>query len=368
MSMNLEAIETVFVTGGSGFIGSNFLTFFVPRYPDVKFVNIDKVTYAANPKSLEAIQHRENYLFEKADITETLAVLKLFERYAPEGVIHLAAETHVDRSLHFPVDFATTNFVGTANLLEASRGCWEGDRAFCRFHHVSTDEVYGELGEKGKFSEDRPYDPSSPYSASKAGSDHLVRAYHRSYGLPVTISNCSNNYGPRQFPEKLIPLMILKARAGDPLPVYGRGENVRDWLYVADHCRALWTVFTGGREGETYNVGGNCEKTNLEVVRLICEAVAEETGQSPERLKGLITFVEDRAGHDYRYAMDTSKIANELGWRPREDFESGLRRTVRWYMENPDWVESIGTGEYRRWLEVNYGARGASAENGGGDA
>jgi dTDP-glucose 4,6-dehydratase len=351
--------ETILVTGGGGFIGSNFLNLFVPRHPDIRFVNVDRLTYAANPLSLRAIEDRPNYYCERIDIRDVDAVREVFERHRPGGVIHLAAETHVDRSLHSPVDFARTNVMGTANLLEASRRVWNDSSVFRRFHHVSTDEVYGELGEDGKFSESTTYDPGSPYAASKAGSDHLVRAYHRSYGLPVVITNCSNNYGPRQHPEKLIPLMILNALSGRDLPVYGRGENVRDWLYVADHCDALWRVFTEGAEGETYNIGGNCEKTNLEVVRRICEVVGEEVGRPAEELRDRITFVEDRPGHDYRYAMDTAKISRHLGWCPRETFMSGLRRAVRWYIENPDWVECAQSGEYRRWVATNYDARGA---------
>ena len=360
MPFKPDDISTAVVTGGAGFIGSNFLNMFVPRFPGITFVNLDRLTYAANTMSLAGVEDRENYRFERVDIRDTEAVCEVFERYRPGAVVHLAAETHVDRSLRSPVDFARTNLVGTANLLEASRRCWADGGGFCRFHHVSTDEVYGELGEEGKFTETTLYNPSSPYSASKAGSDHLVRAYHRSYGLPVTISNCSNNYGPRQFPEKLIPLMILRALAGESLPVYGRGENVRDWIYVADHCRALWRVLTDGREGEAYNVGGNCEMKNLEVVHRICEVVAQERGQSADELKGRVSFVEDRPGHDFRYAMDTTKITRELGWGPRETFESGLRRTVRWYTENSDWVEAVQSGEYRRWLATNYDARAPS--------
>jgi dTDP-glucose 4,6-dehydratase len=271
--------------------------------------------------------------------------------------VHFAAESHVDRSLVGPSDFVQANIVGTFNLLECCRSCW-ADTSGRRFHHVSTDEVYGSLGPTGAFKETTPYDPSSPYSASKAASDHLVRAYHRSYGLPVTISNCSNNYGPRQFPEKLIPLMILNALEGKALPVYGDGQNVRDWLYVDDHCDAIWSILEGGEAGETYNIGGECEKTNLDVVRLICRLVAEETGRQPAETEELITFVKDRPGHDFRYAMDITRIRNALGWSPAETFETGLRKTVKWYLTNADWVAQIRSGEYLDWIETNYGDRG----------
>ena len=327
------------VTGGAGFIGSNFLNLMVPRYPEHTFVNLDKLTYAANPYSLTAVESAANYVFEQGDIADYESVDAAFERHAPERIVHFAAESHVDRSILGPAEFIQTNILGTFNLLEACRKRWEtpGDRLF---HHVSTDEVYGSLGATGLFTEGALYDPSSPYSASKASADHLVSAYHRTYGLPVKITNCSNNYGPRQFPEKLIPLMILNAIEGKPLPVYGKGENVRDWLYVDDHCEAIWLVMEQGKLGETYNIGGKNEMKNIDVVRTICAVVVEETGRPKEELEALITFVTDRPGHDFRYAIDISKINRDLGWSPKETFETGLRKTVRWYLENSDWIET----------------------------
>jgi len=348
--------ETILVTGGAGFIGSNWLTIMVPRFPNCQFVNIDSLTYAGNLASLHAIQGAANYRFEKADIRCSESVKRVWETFRPDTVVHFAAESHVDRSISGPTEFIETNVVGTLNLLEAFRRGTDGV-ASQRFHHISTDEVYGSLGKDGLFTEDTRYDPSSPYSASKAASDHLVRAYHRTYGLSVTITNCSNNYGPRQFPEKLFPLMILNAIEGKPLPVYGEGTNVRDWLYVEEHCEAIWTVLTKGESGATYNVGGNSERNNLEVVHAICRVVAEELGRSFDELAGMITFVKDRPGHDFRYAIDASKIKTELGWSPSESFESGLRKTVRWYLENTQWIEQVRSGEYRRWIEQNYTQR-----------
>jgi dTDP-glucose 4,6-dehydratase len=346
----------ILVTGGVGFIGSNFLNLFVPRFPEHFFINVDKLTYAANLASLADVALLPNYTLERVDISDADAVMALFRRYAPDVVVHFAAESHVDRSIVGPATFIHTNIVGTFNLLEACRATWQpGKRRL--FHHVSTDEVYGSLGETGAFTEETRYDPSSPYSASKAASDHLVRAYHKTFGLPVVITNCSNNYGPRQFPEKLIPLMILNALEGKPLPVYGEGRNVRDWLYVEDHCEAIWMVLEKGRIGETYNIGGRSEKTNLEVVQAVCRTVAEATGRAVAELEHLITFVPDRPGHDFRYAIDTSKLSQELGWTPRESFCTGLRKTVHWYVHNQEWVAQVRTGEYRRWLTVNYDER-----------
>jgi dTDP-glucose 4,6-dehydratase len=347
----------IIVTGGAGFIGSNLLNYLVPLHPDILFINLDKLTYAANLHSLADIEGAPNYLFEQADISDQSAVTHLFRKYEPDCVIHLAAESHVDRSIAEPDSFMRTNIMGTFCLLEACRRLWKDDEGHI-FHHVSTDEVYGSLGETGYFTEDTRYDPSSPYSAAKASSDHIVRAYHRTYGLPVRITNCSNNYGPRQFPEKLIPLMIMNALEGKPLPVYGNGNNVRDWLYVQDHCEAIWVVVRKGRTGETYNIGGSCEKKNIDVVRLICKILAEETGRQLAALEDLITYVADRPGHDLRYAIDATKIRRELGWQPKETFESGLRKTVRWYLENNEWIEKIRTGEYRKWIAKNYGDRG----------
>lgn len=348
--------QTVLVTGGAGFIGSNFLQLFVPKHPEVRFVNADALTYAGNPLSLREIAESANYSFRKVDLSEEAEVEALFEAEKPDWVFHFAAETHVDRSIKGPRNFLKSNVVATFNLLEAARNLWQEADGHV-FHHVSTDEVYGSLGDDGFFREDTPYDPSSPYSASKAGSDHYVRAYHRTFGLPVVVTNCSNNYGPRQFPEKLIPLMILNALDRKPLPIYGAGQNVRDWLYVDDHAEAIWTVATTGKLGETYNIGGNSERKNIDVVDALCEAVAKETQTPVEELTSLITYVADRPGHDHRYAIDTEKIHRELGWQPKESFETGLRKTVRWYLENSEWVESTRTGAYRTWIESNYAAR-----------
>ena len=342
----------IFVTGGAGFIGSNFLNLLVPRHPDHHFVCVDKLTYAANLSNLGSISGASNYTFERIDIADGSVVQSLFDKHPPDIVVHFAAESHVDRSITSPEDFVRTNIVGTFQLLEAFRNLEPGPDQL--FHHVSTDEVYGSLSEDGAFTESTPYDPSSPYSASKAASDHLVRAYGRTYGLPFKVTNCSNNYGPYQFPEKLIPLMVLNAFERKPLPVYGQGLNVRDWLYVEDHCEAIWQVIQHGRVGETYNIGGNSERTNLEVVRDVCSIVADETGRPRAEIETLITFVADRPGHDLRYAIDASKLKQECGWEPSETFDSGLRRTVRWYLDNPSWVAQVRTGEYRTWMEQNY--------------
>ncbi len=343
------------VTGGAGFIGANFLGHFVPRHPEHEFVNLDKLTYAANLASLAEVSSLPNYRFVRADIADAGAMEEVFADVKPDVVVHFAAESHVDRSIAGPREFVRTNIEGTFNLLEAARKIWRDGQGL--FQHVSTDEVYGSLGPTGMFTETTRYDPSSPYSASKAASDHLVRAYHRTFGLPVKISNCSNNYGPRQFPEKLIPLMIGNALEGKPLPVYGEGTNVRDWLYVLDHCEAIWTVIERGRIGETYNIGGNNEVRNIDVVRTLCATLAEETGRSRESLESLITFVKDRPGHDHRYAIDATKIRAELGWSPRETFATGLRKTVRWYLEHTKWLDEVRSGEYRSWIEHNYQKR-----------
>lgn len=349
-------MKKVIVTGGAGFIGSNLLNYLVPLQPDILFINLDKLTYAANLHSLKEIEGAPNYKFELGDIADPSAVADIFRKYEPDCIIHLAAESHVDRSIVDPDTFMRTNIMGTFYLLEACRAHWkkDGDNLF---HHVSTDEVYGSLGENGLFTEETRYDPSSPYSAAKAASDHIVKAYNRTYGLPVKLTNCSNNYGPRQFPEKLIPLMILNALESKPLPVYGKGTNVRDWLYVLDHCEAIWLVVQKGRVGETYNIGGNSEKKNIDVVRLICKTLSEETGKPLADFEGLITYVTDRPGHDLRYAIDATKITSELGWQPKETFESGLKKTVRWYLDNNEWIEKIKTGEYRKWIAKNYGDR-----------
>lgn len=346
--------KVILVTGGAGFIGSAFLNRFVLRHPNYTFVNVDVLSYAANLANLAEIAQLPNYTFARADLGEMGEVEALFERFRPDWVIHFAAESHVDRSIKDPGAFVRSNIVGTYNLLEQARRAW-GDDASKLFHHVSTDEVYGSLGWDGLFTETTAYAPSSPYSASKASSDHLVRAYHHTFKLPITVTNCSNNYGPRQFPEKLIPLMILNALEGKPLPVYGKGENVRDWLYVDDHCEAIWQVVHRGRNGETYNIGGNSEKQNLEVVKAILALVAAKTLQAD--LEHLITYVTDRPGHDLRYAIDASKIRNELGWEPSQTFETGLELTVDWYLQNAEWVESVRTGAYRDWIDQNYGER-----------
>lgn len=347
----------IVVTGGAGFIGANFLNLMVPRMPQHHFINIDKLTYAANLLSLKPIMHAPNYQFCRVDIADSAGVATVFEHFDIDMVIHFAAESHVDRSIVSPVDFIQTNIVGTFNLLDACRQHWKSWEGKL-FHHVSTDEVFGSLGDAGYFTENTRYDPSSPYSASKASSDHLVRAYGRTYGMPYKLTNCSNNYGPLQFPEKLIPLMIQNALDGKPLPVYGQGLNVRDWLYVGDHCEAIWSVIENGHIGESYNIGGHNEMKNIEVVQAICKALADETEQPLEKYTKLITYVTDRPGHDLRYAIDPSRMMNELNWKPAESFETGLRKTVRWYLQNRDWVESVQNGDYVRWMEQNYGNRG----------
>ncbi len=344
----------VLVTGGAGFIGVNFLRLSVPRYSDYSFLNVDALTYAANLKSLEGVSQASNYAFEKLDIADAEGIDRVMRDFKPTLVVHFAAESHVDRSISGPRQFVRTNIEGTFNLLESARHL-PGEPPL--FHHVSTDEVYGSLGDTGFFSEETRYDPSSPYSASKAASDHLVRAYHRTYGLPVKITNCSNNYGPYQFPEKLIPVMLLNALERKPLPVYGQGLNVRDWLYVEDHCEAIWAVIERGRLGETYNIGGNNEARNIDLVNRLCEIVADETKAPLEALQSLITFVKDRPGHDLRYAIDAGKVKRECQWQPKETLASGLRKTVRWYLDHQDWIEQVRTGEYQRWMIENYAKR-----------
>jgi dTDP-glucose 4,6-dehydratase len=345
----------ILVTGGAGFIGANFLNLLVPRHPEHTFVNVDALTYAANLKSLEPIANAKNYAFERVDIADFDAVQAVFAKHKPELVVHFAAESHVDRSIKGPRAFVRANVEGTFNLLEACREAWLPGQGL--FHHVSTDEVYGSLGDSGYFTEETRYDPSSPYSATKAASDHLVRAYARTFKLDTKVTNCSNNYGPLQFPEKLIPLIISNIVDRKPLPVYGKGENVRDWLYVGDHCEAIWTVIQAGKVGETYNVGGHNEKKNIDVVHELIRIVAEETGASANELQKLITYVTDRPGHDARYAIDATKLSRELGWTPKETFETGMRKTVRWYLDNKQWVEEVRSGDYRKWIEQNYGSR-----------
>ena len=346
--------ENLLVTGGCGFIGSNFIRHLLTdgRFQG-RIINTDCLTYAGNPDNLKGVKeaHPERYFFEKADICDMDALRGIFNRHRVDAVCHFAAESHVDRSIKKPDSFVQTNIIGTFNLLEAARGA--GSR-FRIFHHISTDEVYGSLGREGYFTEETPYRPNSPYSASKASSDHLVRAYHETYGLPTTISNCSNNYGPYQFPEKLIPLIVLNARDGKPLPVYGDGRNVRDWLYVTDHCEAIRTIMEKGARGETYNIGGHAEMENITIVEMICDLVDEiEPAGAPRRR--LITFVKDRPGHDRRYAIDFSKLSGELGWRPAESFASGLRKTVLWYLEHKEWNERVRSGAYQSWIREQYG-------------
>lgn len=349
------------MTGGAGFIGSALIRLLIAE-STWRIVNIDKLTYAGNLESLAMLANHPRYAFSHTDICDRAMLDRLFSEHKPAGVIHLAAESHVDRSIHGPADFIQTNIVGTYTLLEASRAYWSAlvpeDKASFRFLHVSTDEVYGSLGDDGLFTETSAYRPNSPYSASKASSDHLVRAWRHTYGLPVLITNCSNNYGPYQFPEKLIPLMILNALQGKSLPMYGKGDNVRDWLYVDDHARALHRVFNDGVLGETYNIGGNNEKTNLEVVDTLCELLddmhARPDGRSYREQKA---FVADRPGHDRRYAIDATKIERELGWNPQESFASGMQKTIAWYLANSEWIEHVASGEYRNWLKQNYSNR-----------
>jgi len=354
----------ILVTGGAGFIGANFVLDWLERTGE-GLVNLDKLTYAGNLGSLAPLRGDARHVFVRGDIGDRAAVDALLAQHRPRAVVNFAAESHVDRSIHGPAAFVETNIVGTFALLEATRAYCstlsEDERAAFRFLHVSTDEVYGSLGpDDPPFSETTPYAPNSPYSASKAAADHLVRAYHHTYGLPTLTTNCSNNYGPRQFPEKLIPLMIVNALAGKPLPVYGDGRNVRDWLYVGDHCAAIRAVLAGGRPGETYNVGGNAEMTNLDVVGTICRILGE---LAPGRdYADLITFVKDRPGHDRRYAIDASKIRRELNWTPAESFASGMRRTVQWYLDNGAWLAAVTSGEYQKWMSLNYAAGDAGAK------
>ncbi len=354
-------MKQLLVTGGSGFIGSNFVRHTLKHHPDYRVINLDKLTYAGNPGNLTEIADHPRYRFVKGDICDAQLARDLFAQENIDMVVHFAAESHVDRSITGPAEFVHTNVFGTFNLLEAAREAWlnREDVTSKRFLHVSTDEVYGSLGETGYFQETTPYDPRSPYSASKASSDHLVSAYFHTYGLPTLITNCSNNYGPYQFPEKLIPLVINNALSGKSLPVYGDGKNVRDWLYVIDHCEAILTVLQKGRPGETYNIGGNSEKQNIEVVHTICDILDEKTGLLPDgkTRRSLITFVKDRAGHDRRYAIDATKIRNELGWAPQVTFADGMRKTIEWYLNNKPWIASVTDGTYREYYEKMYGNR-----------
>ncbi len=345
-------METILVTGGAGFIGSCFIRQCIAQRT-CRVVNFDKLTYAGNLDSLLSVEHDPRYVFVHGDIVDRAVVDQTLEKHAPTAIVHFAAESHVDRSIDGPAEFVRTNVQGTFEMLDAARRyiarLTPERRERFRFLHVSTDEVYGSLGPTGRFTETSPYDPSSPYSASKAAADHLARAYHRTFGLPVLVTNCSNNYGPCQFPEKLIPLTILNAVEGKPLPVYGDGQNVRDWLFVEDHCHALWQVLASGRPGETYNIGGNSEQKNIDVVQTICRLVDElRPGLPHSPCSSLIAFVKDRPGHDRRYAIDAGKIRSQLGWRPEHDFASGMRQTVQWYLDNPQWVARVASGEYKR--------------------
>ena len=349
-------MENLLVTGGCGFMGSNFIHYLLSESDfNGRIINMDALTYAGNLENLSGIDEKfsNRYFFVHADICDPKAVHRIFEEFDIDAICHFAAETHVDRSIWGPATFIRTNIEGTFNLLESARLNKDNIRLF---HHISTDEVYGSLGDEGCFTEDTPYNPSSPYSASKAASDHLVNAYSRTYQLPVTISNCSNNYGPCQFPEKLIPLMILNAVEGKPLPVYGQGNNVRDWIYVEDHSRAVWTIMKNAEKGSKYHIGGKSEMRNIDVVEMICDLIDEmDLKKEFKPRRNLIAFVDDRMGHDFRYAMDFTKLKSDLGWTPVESFETGLKKTIDWYLENTDWVERVKSGEYREWIEKHYG-------------
>jgi dTDP-glucose 4,6-dehydratase len=346
--------KTILITGGAGFIGSHVVRRFVRNYPEYLIVNADKLTYAGNLGNLKDIETSENYVFEKTDIVNKSQVFDLFKKYNPSGVIHLAAESHVDRSITGPDEFVFTNIVGTVNLLNAANSLWQGNFDGKLFYHISTDEVYGSLGNEGFFTEETSYDPQSPYSASKAGSDHMVRAYSNTFKLPAVVSNCSNNYGPNQFPEKLIPLAINNIKNNKPVPVYGKGENIRDWLYVEDHASAIDIIFHKGKRGETYNIGGNNEWKNIDLIYLLCSIMDKKLGRTEGTSAGLITFVKDRLGHDMRYAIDSSKIKRELGWSPSLNFEQGLEKTVDWYLSNQKWLDSVLSGDYEKYYEEQY--------------
>lgn len=355
-----RSFSTIIVTGGAGFIGSNLIRYLFGKGCFAgRIVNLDTLTYAGNPENLIDVERDFGglrYFFEKTDICDRGAVEAVFERYTPDAVIHLAAESHVDRSILGPEAFIRTNVLGTFVMLDVARKAWSG-RNDVLFHHVSTDEVYGSLGDSGYFTEKTPYDPRSPYSASKAGSDHLAMAYHHTYGLPLTLSNCSNNYGPYQFPEKLIPLMILNMLECKNLPVYGDGKNIRDWLYVEDHNAAVWTIMRKGESGREYNIGGENEWENIKLLQRLIDIVAQEASIDADAIRARIDYVKDRPGHDRRYAIDCSRLKSELGWKQERSFENGLRETVRWYLANREWCERVRSGEYRRWMAENYGAR-----------
>ena len=347
----------ILITGGAGFIGSHVVRLFVNKYPNYQIFNLDKLTYAGNLANLTDIEGKDNYTFLKGDIVDAAYIDGIFAEHKFDAVIHLAAESHVDRSITDPLAFVYTNVIGTVNLLNTARKQWADNLQDHLFYHISTDEVYGSLGEEGLFTEETAYDPRSPYSSSKASSDHFVRAYYHTYGLPVKISNCSNNYGPNHFPEKLIPLAINNIRNEKPVPVYGKGENVRDWLYVIDHARAIDVIFHEGKIGETYNIGGVNEWKNIDLIELLCDQMDEKLGREQGHSRKLITYVKDRAGHDLRYAIDSSKLMNELGWKPSVTFEEGLSKTVDWYLQNTEWLESVTSGNYQSYYEQQYVSR-----------
>ncbi|MDD3944859.1 MAG: dTDP-glucose 4,6-dehydratase [Bacteroidales bacterium] len=347
--------RTVLITGGAGFIGSHVVRRFVNVYPDYQIINLDKLTYAGNLENLRDIEQKPNYTFIKADICDFDAILEIFKKHNVDSVIHMAAESHVDRSIKDPFTFAKTNVLGTLSMLQAANACWNGNYENKLFYHISTDEVYGTLGfDKSLFVETTPYNPHSPYSASKASSDHFVRSFHDTYCLPIVISNCSNNYGPYQFPEKLIPLFINNIRFNKPLPVYGKGENVRDWLYVEDHARAIDVILHKGKVGETYNIGGFNEWKNIDLIKVLINTVDRLLGRNPGTSDNLITYVTDRPGHDLRYAIDSSKLKNELGWEPSLQFEEGIEKTVKWYLENQEWMDRVTSGEYEKYYHSMY--------------
>jgi dTDP-glucose 4,6-dehydratase len=350
-------MKTILITGGAGFIGSHVVRLFVKKYPQYKIVNLDKLTYAGNLANLKDIESEANYEFVKADIVDAGKMMEIFDQYKFDGVIHLAAESHVDRSISSPNEFIFTNIVGTVNLLNSAREIWKENTENRKFYHISTDEVYGSLGTTGYFYETTAYDPRSPYSASKASSDHIVRAFYHTYKLPVVISNCSNNYGSFQFPEKLIPLSIHNVKNNRPIPVYGKGENIRDWLFVEDHASAIDLIFHKGRAGETYNIGGNNEWKNIDLIRKLCDIMDRKLGRSVGESSRLITFVKDRAGHDLRYAIDSGKLQKELGWKPSLRFEDGLEKTIDWYLSNEEWLDNVTSGAYQKYYEQQYTSR-----------